>query len=172
MKPRRNVELKAVDPDPAASLAVCARIGAEDLGVLRQRDTYFHTRSGRLKLREEEPGGATLISYLRPDRAEARESAYRLIRVLDPEAMLDALSETVGRRGAVLKRRHLFMWENVRIHLDHVGGLGDFIEFEAVAPVDSDLVREHALVGRLCAEFGVTQDRVCDRGYADMLGLG
>ena len=56
--PRRNVELKALDPDPARSLAVCRELGAEDRGVLRQRDTYFRARSGRLKLREEEPAPA------------------------------------------------------------------------------------------------------------------
>ena len=58
---RRNIELKALDPDPARSLAVCRELGAEDKGVLRQRDTYFRTRAGRLKLREEEPGGSVLI---------------------------------------------------------------------------------------------------------------
>jgi len=67
--PNRNVELKAADPDPARSLAACRELGAEDKGVLRQRDTYFRTRAGRLKLREEEPGGAVLIQYDRPDAA-------------------------------------------------------------------------------------------------------
>ena len=55
--PRRNVELKATDPDPARSLAIVRELGAEDRGVLHQRDTYFRVPEGRLKLREETPGG-------------------------------------------------------------------------------------------------------------------
>ena len=55
--PRRNVELKATDPDPDRSLAVCLALGADDRGVLVQRDTYFRVPDGRLKLREETPGG-------------------------------------------------------------------------------------------------------------------
>jgi hypothetical protein len=37
--PRRNLELKAKDRDPARSLRVCKALGAEDLGTLIQRDT-------------------------------------------------------------------------------------------------------------------------------------
>src|ERR671921_2716196 len=75
---RRNVELKARDPDPARTLERALAAGAQDRGLLRQRDTYFAVAHGRLKLREEEPGGATLIAYERPDAASARVSHYRL----------------------------------------------------------------------------------------------
>ena len=72
-EPSRNVELKATDPDPEGSLSACLALGAEDRGVLVQRDTYFRVPDGRLKLREETPGGAALIQYHRPDEAVARE---------------------------------------------------------------------------------------------------
>jgi hypothetical protein len=51
--PRRNVELKASDPDPARSLQASLDIGAQDEGWLKQIDTYFRVPRGRLKLREE-----------------------------------------------------------------------------------------------------------------------
>ena len=38
--PRRNVELKARDTDPAATLERALALGATDEGVLTQRDTY------------------------------------------------------------------------------------------------------------------------------------
>ena len=44
--PRRNIELKASDPDPERSLAVVLGLGARDRGVLRQRDTYFRVDHG------------------------------------------------------------------------------------------------------------------------------
>jgi homotetrameric cytidine deaminase len=147
--PRRNVELKAVDPDPARSLAAARELGAEDRGVLRQRDTYFRARSGRLKLREEEPGGATLIQYDRPDAAQARESRYRLTAVPDPDDLRASLDAALGTLVVVDKERHLLLWEGVRIHLDTVQGLGSFVELEGVAPADSDLGAEQEKVARL-----------------------
>ena len=43
--PARNVELKAHDPDPARTLERALAAGAEDRGLLRQRDTYFARRA-------------------------------------------------------------------------------------------------------------------------------
>jgi homotetrameric cytidine deaminase len=167
--PRRNIELKARDPDPARSLERSLKLGAEDHGELRQRDTYFVARDGRLKLREQEPGGAELIAYERADEAEARLSRYRLIPVEDPEATREALGAVLGTRVVVDKRRRLLLWEGVRIHLDHVEGLGDFIELEAVAAEGSDLTREQALADRLRAELGIADDALVPIGYADLL---
>jgi homotetrameric cytidine deaminase len=165
--PRRNVELKALDPDPVRSLAACRELGAEDRGVLRQRDTYFRTRSGRLKLREEEPGGATLIQYDRLDEASARESRYRLTRVDDPRVLRASLDAALGTLVMVEKERHLLLWEGVRIHLDTVAGLGAFVELEGVAPPDSDLSAEREKVARLQQALGITE--VLIDSYADRL---
>jgi adenylate cyclase class IV len=74
--PHRNIELKARDPDPRRSLAVCAELGAKDYGELWQRDTYFVVPQGRLKLREQRPGSTHLIQYDRTDRPQQRESRY------------------------------------------------------------------------------------------------
>jgi homotetrameric cytidine deaminase len=167
--PRRNVELKARDPDPERSLERCVALGAEDRGELRQRDTYFAAARGRLKLREQAPGGAELIAYERPDAAEARESRYRITPVADAAATAEALDAALGTVVVVDKRRHLLLWEGVRIHLDQVEGLGAFVELEGVATADSDLARESALVARLRAELGIADDALEPRGYADLL---
>ncbi|HWM08539.1 MAG TPA: cytidine deaminase [Solirubrobacteraceae bacterium] len=165
--PRRNVELKALDPDPARSLAVCRELGAEDRGVLRQRDTYFRARAGRLKLREQEPGGATLIQYDRPDAAAARESRYRLTRVDDPDDLRASLDAALGTLVVVDKERRLLLWEGVRIHLDTVAGLGSFVELEGVAPPESDLAPEREKVARLQRELGI--EEVLTDSYSDRL---
>lgn len=165
--PRRNVELKARDPDPARSLAVCRELGAEDRGVLRQRDTYFRAREGRLKLREEEPGGATLVQYDRPDAAAARVSAYRLVPVPDPDGLRAALDAALGTLVVVEKARRLLLWEGVRIHLDAVEGLGAFVELEGVAPPESDLSAERARVERLRQALGI--EEVVAESYSDRL---
>jgi homotetrameric cytidine deaminase len=167
--PRRNVELKAADPDPARSAAACRALGAEDHGVLHQRDTYFRASAGRLKLREERPGGATLVQYDRPDGAHARESRYRLVPVADPEELRAALDAALGTLVVVEKARRLLLWEGVRIHLDDVRGLGTFVELEGVAPAGSDLSAEAGKVAHLQAALGIAPERVLSDSYSDRL---
>jgi predicted adenylyl cyclase CyaB len=168
--PRRNVEIKAFDPEPLRSLSVCAEIGAADRGVLFQRDTYFSVARGRLKLRlETPPGHAVLVQYDREDDVAARESRYRLVPVGDPEALSSALEAALGVLVVVEKERRLFLWEGVRIHLDRVRGLGTCIEFEAVAPAESDLSPERAKIARLRDAFAIRDDRLVATSYSSLL---
>jgi homotetrameric cytidine deaminase len=169
---RRNVELKALDPDPARTLERALALGAEDRGVLVQRDTYFHVRAGRLKLREEEPGDAHLIAYSRPDAAEVRVSSYRVVPVPDPDGLRAALAETDGVDVVVAKRRRLLLWETVRIHLDEVEGLGSFVELEAVAEAGSDLTREQRQVAQLREALQIGDDALREGSYADAVRAG
>jgi homotetrameric cytidine deaminase len=168
--PRRNVEIKARDADPAATLERALALGATDEGVLAQRDTYFGRARGRLKLREQEGGGeagARLIAYVRPDGDHARTSSYRLAEVDDPAALADALDAALGTLVVVDKRRRLLLYENVRIHIDDVAGLGSFVELEGVAQADSDLSREHELVARLREELALGEPVAVS--YSDLL---
>jgi adenylate cyclase class IV len=166
---RRNIELKARDPSPSRSLRCCQSLGAEDHGELEQRDTYFHVRRGGLKLREQTPGCAHLIQFERDDEPQERESRYCLIEVDDGAVTRAALSTSLGVKVTVFKRRHLFVWRSVRIHLDEVEGLGSFIELEAVAQRDSDLSLEYALVRELREVFAITDERPVAAGYAAQL---
>jgi homotetrameric cytidine deaminase len=167
--PRRNIELKASDPDPERSLAVVLGLGARDRGILHQRDTYFRVNSGRLKLREEHPGGATLVQYDRVDADEARESRYRLVPVENPAALCAALEASLGTLAIVEKDRHLLLWQSVRIHLDRVKGLGNFVELEGVATTDADLADELDRVTRLTEALEIAPERVLRNSYSDQV---
>jgi adenylate cyclase, class 2 len=166
---RRNIELKATDSNPSASLEVCRALGAEDRGMIAQRDTYFEVARGGLKLREEQPGRPHLIQFERANEPQQRESRYRIIEVSDGAALCAALAAAIGIRGVVAKRRHLLLWQSVRIHLDEVERLGTFIELEAVAPADSDLAHEHRLIAELRDAPGITDERLVAPGYAAQL---
>lgn len=172
MSAQRNVELKARDPDPSATLAAALAHGAVEAGVLQQRDTYFRAGAGRLKLRQQRGDHGTqaeLIAYERADAASARTSTYRVVPVAEPEALRDALAAALGVVVVVAKRRRLLRWRDVRIHLDEVEGLGSWVELEAVAPAASDLVAEHAKVAELRAVLGMADERVVAEGYAALL---
>ena len=173
---RVNVELKAHAADLDALASRSVELGAEDCGVLDQRDTYFAARSARLKLREERDRGCELIVWGRPDVEDPTESTYVLAPVSVPAPMLEALEYALGPPIVVVsKRRHLLMWQGVRIHLDEVDELGTFIEFEAVLDSGAGpeaIAEGHEKVARLRSELGIDARDLVAVGYADLLMSG
>ncbi len=155
LPPRRNVEIKAHLRDVELARKQAARIGAKPMGFLRQVDTYFRAAHGQLKLRETLHEPAVLIWYHRPADPKSRLSEYLLTPVADPEAMKQTLTLALGCRGQIVKTRELWLYENVRIHLDDIEGLGHRVEFEAVLPAESSLDAGHAIVHRLRDHFGI-----------------
>jgi homotetrameric cytidine deaminase len=165
----RNLELKARDPDPERTLEAVLALGAEDRGTIDQRDTYFTRARGRLKLREQQPGGAELIAYDRADAAGPRPSDYRVVSVSDAEPLRDALDAALGTLVVVVKRRRLLLWDGVRIHLDEVEGLGSHLELEAVVAPGSDLEAERLKVERLRSELAIDDGALVAGSYCDLL---
>src|SRR4051794_5049489 len=109
-RPRKNIEIKARCADLRAAALAVKKLGARRVGVLHQVDTYFRSRSGRLKLREIREGPkrrAELIAYVRPDRTAARTSRYFVVSVEDADGMRSAISAALGVRAVVKKRREL-----------------------------------------------------------------
>jgi adenylate cyclase, class 2 len=170
--PRRNLELKARDRDPRRSVRVSEELDAEDKGTLSQRDTYFEVPRGRLKLREELDAPAQLIAYERPDLTGQKESRYRLVEVPDPTELREALAAVLGIAVVVTKTRRLFIFEGVRIHLDRVDGLGDFIEFEGVAADGKDPGDFTGLLADLRESFGIRDEDLVRESYSDLSSTG
>ena len=162
-QPRQNIEVKARYPDLDRARDVCRRIEARFEGVLNQVDTYFHAATGRRKLRQINNERAELIEYDRPNTSSARTSTYRITPVGD-------VSKIVGDIFCVVrKRRELYLWHNVRIHLDSVEGLGTFIEFEGVVSPEADATLSRERVDRLVDEFGIAPAHQIGVSYSDLL---
>jgi len=167
---RANLEIKAHCADLAAAREKAERLATSHLGVEGQVDTYFRVPEGRLKLRECTPGGAVLIPYLRPNHAGTRRSDYQVIPIEDPGGLRRLLSAILGVHRIVRKEREIFLVENVRIHLDRVEELGDFIELEAV--FDGSAAREseqHALVAHLMSELGIAEGELLGSSYEALI---
>jgi homotetrameric cytidine deaminase len=167
-RPMRNVELKSRDPDPARTLELALKLGASDEGEIEQRDTYFGGSRARVKLREQTPGEDELIAYRRPDDDEARVSDYLRVPVLDAAALKEALDAAYGTKVVVAKRRRLLLWENVRIHLDEVKGLGSYMELEGLVDGDDD-GPARARVERLREELEIDAANLVAGSYSDLL---
>ena len=69
----------------------------------------------------------------------------------------------------VEKERHLLLWQNVRIHLDRVKDLGNFVELEGVATADSDLAGELERVTRLTEALEIAPERILRNSYSDQV---
>ena len=83
--------------------------------------------------------------------------------------MQEALAAVLGIAVVVSKARRLFVFEGVRIHLDRVADLGDFIEFEGVAADGGDPSGFAALLDDLRRSFGIRNEDLLPAGYSDLL---
>ena len=167
--PYRNLELKARRADLDLAARAVAKLGARLEWTKRQTDTYFQVPHGRLKLREADGQAAELIAYERPDHPAFRESAYHLVPVPDGHALKAALAAALGVRVVVAKRRTLYLWHNVRVHLDEVDGLGTFIEFEAVLRTPEDEAASPGRLAHLAEVLGIRDEDRISRSYSDLL---
>lgn len=164
----RNVEIKARLADLDAARATAERFGARLAGDLVQVDRYYELDGGRrVKLRIED-GEAELIRYDRPESNGVRSSEYERLPVRDPEAHA-CLVPTSPALVTVRKRRRLYLLDNVRIHLDVVAGLGEFLELEAVVDATHDEGRCREQIDRLLAAFGLTEGACIRASYGDLL---
>jgi predicted adenylyl cyclase CyaB len=166
-----NFELKARCADLERARDRARAIATRWLGVDEQVDTYFKTAAGRFKLRESSLSGAQLVPYLRPDAPLARRSDYVVIPVLEPERTKALLAELLGVHRIVRKAREIGVFENVRIHLDRVEGLGDFVELEAVWDGDGVGEAEQARkVAFLRERLAIRDEDLVAASYEGLLG--
>lgn len=166
---RRNVEVKHRLRSLDAAAAIARGLVRGEPEILRQTDTYFLVPHGRLKLRETPGRVAQLVWYDRPDDVHARTSRYQLIDVLDGAALKQALSAALGVRCVVTKTRWLLLRESVRIHLDRVEELGDFLELEAVLAADAAQAAGAMQVAELLQSFQPALGDAVEQSYSELL---
>lgn len=135
--------------------------------VLKQTDTYFRIKNGRLKLRVINKKSAELIFYLRNEDTKRRWSAYEVYPLHSPKKMKEMLSNALGVLIEVKKERTLWMYKNARIHIDKVALLGDFIEFEVM--VVKGKTQAIHLYKELVIRFGIRENQMIAESYSDLL---
>jgi predicted adenylyl cyclase CyaB len=165
----RNVEIKARVASLAALQPRVAALAQHGPEQIEQDDTFFHCAHGRLKLREFADGHGELIAYQRPDTHGPKTSDYLITPTHDPASLRTALARALGEAGRVKKQRVLFLVGRTRVHLDHVDGLGEFMELEVVLrdgePAASGVDEAHALLMQL----GVQPASLIAGAYIDLI---
>jgi adenylate cyclase class IV len=125
-----NLELKIELNSHARIKEILTEIGANSGGILLQKDIYYHTEKGLLKLRIEDKT-SQLIYYNRDEKGKDRWSDYHILK-FDCTDTFKYFDRFMMRTVVVEKRRELFIYRDTRIHLDMVKSLGSFIELETV----------------------------------------
>ena len=167
-----NLEWKARLPDWDAALRAAERVATAGPELQQQIDTYFRAARGRLKLRQIQTAAgesAELIFYERSDDRETKSSLYVRQPLPNATSWLAMLTAALGSWAVVTKRRTIYWHHNVRMHLDQVEGLGNFLEFEAVLAAESDRAVSAALVQNLIRNFELTQQQGIAGSYSDFI---
>ncbi len=125
-----NLELKLKLQSHQPVLKILKDLKADYKGLLIQKDIYYKTEKGLLKLRIE-VNKHTLIFYLRDEKSKDRFSDFEILNVEGSNAE-GFFGKIFNLEAIVEKNRKLFMFDNTRIHLDTVKNLGKFIELETL----------------------------------------
>mgnify|MGYP000055183062 CR=1 FL=1 len=167
----QNIEIKAKYKDHKKLRKLVEELGCEKVGTLRQIDTYFSTQKGRLKLREINNERAELIPYFKDYSLGPMKSSYSLLESKEPEKLKEILTEILGVVAVVDKTREVFLYQNIRIHIDVVDNLGSFMELEAVYDEKNQNAREleEKKVNELMNKLQVSKENLLDKSYVDYL---
>jgi adenylate cyclase class 2 len=165
----KNIELKSVCTNLHSAKQKCKQIKAKYKGILKQIDTYFNINPGRVKLRNVNGRKFELIYYSRVGKGSEMESDYEIIKLSDDKEIKSIMKSTIGIRGIVKKKRELYIFENVRIHLDTVSKLGTFIEFEIVCKSPKDLKETPRKMNYLKKVFEIKQKNLISKSYIDLI---
>jgi predicted adenylyl cyclase CyaB len=176
-----NVEIKARVPDLAVIRRRAEAVSDASVEILDQEDVFFNVSDGvadpggaampggRLKLRILGPGRGELILYHRTDVAGPKTSNYRIAPTSDPAALRGILTEVLGVRAVVRKRRWLYHVGQTRVHLDQVAGLGEFVELEVVLRAGQSAEEGTAIARGLMQKLDIAESQLVGQAYVDLL---
>lgn len=139
------------------------------IGEDHQVDTYFNVPNGRLKLREGNIE-QSLIFYQRSNVAGAKQSDVTLYQHEANAALKQVLTQSLGIKTVVDKKRKIYFINNVKFHFDTVEGLGTFVEVEAIDKDGSiGLEKLQEQCSRFQQVLGVPESDFIAESYSDLL---
>jgi len=163
-----NIEIKARCANPVIIRELLRSRNAEFRGTDHQTDTYYSVPDGRLKLREGNIEN-NLIFYNREDESGPKKSDCILYTPGDSTALKKILEKSLGIRTVVRKTREIWYLDNIKIHIDQLDKLGNFIEIEAKQEgklTEADL---YSQCHKLLSEFGIKEEELVSGSYSDMV---
>ncbi|MDB5205441.1 MAG: class adenylate cyclase [Flavisolibacter sp.] len=164
-----NFEFKAKLEDISAAENILMQHSPLFIGEDHQVDTYFNVPNGRLKLREGTIEHA-LIFYERTDSAAAKQSNVTLFRHTPDVSLKQALTQSLGVKVVIDKKRRIYFIDTVKFHFDKVEGLGTFIEVEAIdkdGDIGLERLKEQCLFYQVL--LNIKEEQFVAGSYSDLL---
>jgi adenylate cyclase class IV len=165
-----NVEIKArIDSVDALLPLASALSDGDPPQLIHHDDSFFDVPHGRLKLRVFGDASGELIHDDRPNGDSPSSSDDMLAPAPEPESLRLVLTRACGLLGRVRKERILLLAGPIRIHLDKVDGLGDFLALEVML-TDGQTEAEGAAVAQaLLTRLGIRPEQRVSGAYLDLL---
>lgn len=166
---RFNIEIKATVTHPDNIRKILRQEQAKFIGVDFQTDIYFNVPHGRLKLRQGNIENA-LIFYDRRNEKGPKPSHITIQPLASGNNLLDILTQSLGILAEVKKEREIYFIDNIKIHLDNVEGLGNFVEIEAISRDNrqsESSLREQCL--QYINRFNIPEEDMISMSYSDMI---
>jgi len=164
-----NIEIKARSSNHKEIRHILEQKRAEFRGLDHQVDTYFKIPKGRLKLRRGDIENC-LIYYEREDTKRPKKSQVSLFKTDHASGLEEILKKSLGVLIEVDKQREIYFIDNIKIHLDNVEGLGEFVEIEAMG---KDEKRDGKWLLNQCRYymelFSISEGDLIGESYSDLL---
>lgn len=170
-----EVEIKFRSPGNDEVVANLERLGAERLLDEAVEDTYYTHPCRQFKdtdeaLRLRKRGGAAELTYKGPRMASSSAKAREELTLkVDDTLPLSRILERLGfaELTTVSKRRISFAFDKLRVDVDDVEGLGQFVELELMT---EDTSRAEQLIGK--AREGLCLTEATEETYLEMILKG
>lgn len=163
-----NIEIKARCDNFEIIREILKSQQATFIKDCHQTDTYFKTKNGRLKFRESNFGNF-LVFYNRQDQQGPKESKTIIHETESNSNLKEILINSFELLTVIDKQREIYSIKNVKIHLDSVENLGNFIEIEAQG--DSNYNKANLLdeCNYYLKLFKVPEEDLIPVSYSDLL---
>jgi adenylate cyclase class 2 len=166
---RKNFEIKVKLSDPPKTKKLVQLICKGKSPVSQkqvQEDIYYNVNKGRLKLRVINGKTGNLIHYFRSNESSKRVSNYTISQTNTPAELNSTLSSLHGVLVKVKKAREITIIDNVRIHIDKVIGLGNYLEIEIIFNSIKDAEKQ---MNGLIKNLRLDEKNFIKESYSDLL---
>jgi len=145
-----------------------SKLGAKFINQQHQLDTYFHHpcrdfRKNDEALRMRVGADKYFLTY-KGKKLDPQTKARKEIEIeIDSKVfdLLEALGFSKIRR--IKKQRSLYRWDNLRIYLDKVEGLGEFLEIEG------DSWESKEKIFQLLEKLGIERNKLIRKSYLELV---
>ena len=144
------------------------KLGAKFIRKQHQLDTYFHHPCRDFKktdeaLRVRAVSGKYLLTY-KGRRLDSQTKTREEIEIKVDNKIFDILKAlTFSKVRSIEKQRSFYRWDNLKIFLDKVEGLGEFLEIEG------DSWQSKEKIFQFLEELGIQRNRLIRKSYLELI---